>query len=73
MVLVNMDREALRPYEDAFDELSSNLSLEDEDCTTISLLLDSWPHVHEWLPVIPFYKNVMQEGVRISAWSTTPA
>lgn len=67
MVLVNMDREALRQYEDGFDELASTLSLEDKDCTTVSLIVDSWPHVSRWLPVIPFYKNVMREGVRISA------
>jgi predicted nucleotidyltransferase len=67
MVLVNMDREALLSYEDQFSALTSSLSLEDADCTTISLLLDSWPHVCKWLSAVPFYKNVLQEGVRVGA------
>jgi len=67
MVLVRMEREALRPYEDGFDALSSDLSLADDDCTTISLILESSAHFHRWLPVVPFYKNVAGEGVRIHA------
>lgn len=65
MVLVNMDREALLNYERGFSRLASRLSLADDDCTTISLLLNSWPHVEKWLPHIPFYQNVMRAGVRI--------
>lgn len=67
MVLVDLDREALRPFEDGFDTLSSDLSLADDDCTTISLILESSAHFYRWLPVIPFYKNIMGEGVRIRA------
>ena len=67
MVLVDLDREALRPFEDGFDTLSSDLSLADDDCTTISLILESSAQFHRWLPAIPFYKNVMEEGIRISA------
>jgi len=67
MVLVDIENEALSIYEDGFSELTSQLSLEDDDCTTISLLLNSWPHVEKWLPHVPFYQNVMREGVRISA------
>ena len=62
MVLVNMDREALLNYERGFSRLASRLSLADDDCTTISLLLNSWPHVEKWLPHIPFYQNVMRAG-----------
>ena len=67
MVLVDMGREELHAYEDQYSELTSRLSLEDEDCTTISLILDSTPHVNRWQKHIPFYQNVLREGVRISA------
>ena len=67
MVLVDLNREALSSFEDGFDTLSPDLSLADDDCTTISLILESSAHFHRWLPVIPFYKNVMGEGVRINA------
>ena len=67
MVLVDLDREVLHPFEDGFDTLSSDLSLADDDCTTISLILESSAHFYRWLPVIPFYKNIMGEGGRIRA------
>jgi len=67
MVLVDIEREALLEHKKGFNRLASRLSLEDDDCTTVSLLLDSAPHVEKWLPHIPFYQNVMREGVRISA------
>lgn len=67
MVLVDMDREALMQYRREYAELTSRLSLEDDDCTTISLLLESRDHLNRWLSAIPFYQNVMREGVEVVA------
>lgn len=67
MVLVDMDREALMRYRKDFAALTSQLSLEDDDCTTISLLLESCDHLRRWEAAIPFYQNVMREGVKIVA------
>ncbi len=67
IVLVNMEKKELGAYMDGFDGLASRLSLEDESCTTVSLIVDSRPHVDKWLEHIPFYQNVLSEGVRLSA------
>lgn len=67
MILVDMDREALMSYRRQFSALTSQLSLEDEDCVTISLLLESSRHLQRFCRTVPFYQNVMREGVRVSA------
>lgn len=67
MVLVDMDANALMQYESQFSCLTSELSLADDECTTISLLLKDKETYYKWLHVVPFYQNVEREGVRISA------
>lgn len=67
MVLVDMDAASLNAYENQFSKLSSRLSLEDESCITVSLLLKDKPTFDRWYHVMPFYQNVLREGVRVSA------
>lgn len=66
MVLVDLSAEELIKYRKEFSDLAAELSLHNADCTTVSLMLKDKATFEKWLPVMPFYQNIMREGIRIS-------
>ena len=63
MVLTNLsDEEIKKVYEDV-DELSSKLSLKYE--VLISILVKSAEKFYNYSDILPFYKNVLIEGVAV--------
>ncbi len=67
MVLVDMGAEELMSHAGDFCRLATDLSLDNENCTLVSLTLKDKATFDKWLHVVPFYQNVAREGVRIGA------
>lgn len=65
MIIVDEKPEKLREYRRSFSKLASALDL--EYGTAVSPLLKDADTFEYWKDVLPFYKNVNTEGVRISA------
>jgi predicted nucleotidyltransferase len=65
MVLADIDRDLLRPYADALVDKAWEVSMEYD--TLVSISLNNAEHFHEWREDVPFYRNVWNEGKRISA------
>jgi predicted nucleotidyltransferase len=66
MVIADIKHDdCLRAYEDHFNSFGSAIDLEYDVLTSIHVL-DSATFYY-WLDVVPFYKNVMREGVAFVA------
>ena len=64
MILVDMDDMELKKYLD--DVVSITFDFDMDYDVNISPVLQDVNHFNHWLPAIPFYQNVMSEGVIIS-------
>ena len=67
MVLVDVPAEELIPYRRQMSKISSRLSLEAEDCVTISIAMKDNETFSRYKDVLPFYKNVLKDGVVLYA------
>jgi predicted nucleotidyltransferase len=65
LVLTNTDEEKLKKYNDILDDTVNRLSV--ENGVPISILVKSSEHFNRWKESMPLYKNVLSEGVEISA------
>ena len=65
LLLVDMPAEALREYRSAVSRLSSRFSLRHD--VTVSLQLQDFETFEQYKDALPFYRNVMQEGVVLLA------
>ena len=61
MIMVDMSREELSKYRSIFSEFFSNINLENEVFLTSKL--QSKSYFNQWQNVMPFYQNVMREGI----------
>lgn len=62
MIMVDMDREELKKYRLRTSEFFSELNLENNVFLTSKL--QSLQYFNEWKDVMPFYRNVMRDGVK---------
>ena len=67
MVVANISPSDMPFYRDKLADVSSQLSLETEDCITISLSLKDAETFSRYKNVLPFYKNVLADGVMLYA------
>ena len=65
MILVDMPQEEYAKYRPGINELSGYLSLEND--LTVSIKLKDSNIVHRYKDIVPFYANVLSEGVSIDA------
>lgn len=61
MIMVDMSREELSNYRMIFSEFFSDMNL--ENGVFLTSKLQSKPYFNEWQHAMPFYQNVMKEGV----------
>ena len=61
MIMVDMSREELSKYRMVFSEFFSELNL--ENGVFLTSKLQSKSYFNEWLYAMPFYQNVMKEGI----------
>ena len=64
MILINCPASMLRIYQDAFDRLSSRLSLQYD--ITVSITLRDSETYNRFRSVLPFYSNIDREGIQIA-------
>lgn len=65
MVRVRLDKVELEKHRWDFSCVSSDLSL--ENSVTVSIHLQDFETFNRYKEVLPFYMNVMKDGVKISA------
>ena len=61
MIMVDMDREELRKYRRVISEYFSELNI--QNGVFLTSKLQSEPYFNEWKTAMPFYKNILKEGV----------
>ena len=67
MIIVDIDSTELSKYRSEISRIASRLSLETEECTTISLALQDRKTFERYKNVLPYYSNVLNEGVMLYA------
>jgi len=67
MLLLDIPADALGQYRREIARVTSRLSLEDNDCVTISVALQDLETFEKYKAVLPYYRNVVSEGVIIYA------
>ena len=67
MLLLNIRAEKINSYCDEIAKLSSRLSLESEDCVTVSIVMQDTETFEKYRSVLPFFKSVSKEGVILYA------
>ena len=63
MVLVEMADDEIIMNREEIMELGAELSYDND--TMISIIVKDIDHFNSWLPVYPFYENIMKEGVEV--------
>ena len=61
MIMVDMSREELKEYRTLFSEFFSDINLENEVFSTCKL--QSKSYFNEWQHAMPFYQNIIKEGI----------
>ncbi len=61
-LLVNLEQEEISKYRMAMASITSDLSLEYD--VTVSVTMKSEKHFNKYISVLPFYQNVVKEGVK---------
>jgi predicted nucleotidyltransferase len=67
MILLDIPAESINKYFDEIVKLSSRLSLESEDCVTVSIIMQDRDTFSKYEKVLPFFRNISNEGVIIYA------
>lgn len=67
MVIANISTSEMPFYRDKLADVSSQLSLESEDCMTISVSLKDVETFSKYKNILPFYKSVLADGVMLYA------
>ncbi len=65
MLLVDMSQDDCQNYRDKITKLSSTLSLEND--ITVSIKVKDYNHFLQYKNLLPFYKNILDNGVTINA------
>jgi predicted nucleotidyltransferase len=65
MVIVDMDKEELRSYDDLVFDRTYDLTL--KYGILLSIMTKSEKHFLHWVNVLPFYANVRNEGIEFHA------
>ncbi len=63
MALVDMQQEEIKKMHDRVLDVTVDLSV--RYGVVLSIIEDNYDHFNEWVDVIPFYKNIERDGVRI--------
>ena len=67
MLLLEMPPETLAKYRGEIAKIASRLSLESEDCVTVSVTLQDANTFEKYKSVLPYYSNVELEGIVVYA------
>lgn len=65
MVLVDINDEEIKKYNDAIIDVMSDISLRYGILPTI--IGKNYEHFNHWVPYLPFYRNVKVEGIEFYA------
>ena len=67
MLLLNLPSDKIDGYRSEIAKVASRLSLESEECITISVTLQDIETFEKYQHILPFYRNVASNGVVIYA------
>ena len=63
MILVDLKDDEIKQLTNNVIEISSNIGLEND--ILISPIIKNINQFNSWLPIVPFYKSVIKEGVTV--------
>lgn len=63
MIVLDCDFKEVRGFRDKAAEISSNIGLSDD--VVLSILLRDRQHFEKNIDFLPFYKNIVREGVKV--------
>lgn len=63
MIFVNGSDDDLRQYREQVVDIEVDLSLKYD--LVVSIILQAVDEYNKWLPVLPFFRNVQEEGVEV--------
>lgn len=64
-LIIDLEREELRQFDDALVQISSEISLDND--VLVSIISIPYREFEYWKTALPFYRNVDTEVVRLSA------
>lgn len=67
MALVDFPAAHTPQYRGDVNKIASRLSLESEKCITVSIMLQDTETFSRYQDILPFFSNVLSEGVRLYA------
>ena len=67
MLLIDIQAEILGGYRSEIAKITSRLSLETDDCVTISAVLQDLETFEKYKSILPYYQNVISEGIVVYA------
>ena len=67
MLLIDIPSETIGKYRSEIARIASRLSLESEDCVTVSVMLQDAETFEKFKTILPYYNNVESEGVIVYA------
>jgi len=67
LVVVNATQEELEKYEPEIAKIASRLSMQTDNCRTISITLQDYETYHMYKNHLPYFKNIEKEGAVIYA------
>ena len=67
VLLLDMSAETLGKYRSEIAKVASRLSLENEDCVTVSIALQDVETFDKYKSILPFYSNIDSEGIIVYA------
>jgi predicted nucleotidyltransferase len=67
MIIANIKPSEISSYRGKLANVSGQLSLETEDCVTISMSLKDAETFNKYKNILPFYRNVLRDGVTLYA------
>ena len=67
MAVIDLPADEIAPYNNEIDKLASRLSLENDVCTTVCISLQSCEAFNKYCTYIPFFLNIVDEGVTLYA------
>jgi predicted nucleotidyltransferase len=67
MLLLDVPADKLNIYNDEITKLSGRLSLESEDCVTVSIVMQDIETFERYKALLPYFRSISDEGVVVYA------
>lgn len=67
MLLIDVPADKLKAFNDEIAKLAGRLSLESEECVTVSIVMQDTETFEKYKAILPYFRNISDEGVVVYA------